>query len=641
MFQMKTLKNIYQWTAALCLIFFTAACSDFEDINKNPADAGIEQVKAEYFLNLSIIEAQQDPHIGERMFVLTWKRAARFEWGNGITIGNDNNEWISDYFSTSYGVKWLNAANQAINVGNEQIEKGIAAAYTNNVIQIARIWRAYLNAEFACGFGPIPAIDAFNGVNPDYDNEKDVFYYILQELKEAGAALDPAVDMSGMSTSDAFFAGNVNAWKKYANSLRMRYAMLLSKVDNTKAKSEFEDAAKGGESTLITTAGDIAQVAEKDGWNALAGVMSRSWDAQPITATFNNLAVGLGGQTFEVPDSLEPYLKDPHSYLGLYVDKHFPLTTNDPCAGYFFDGIPEIIDPRATKLFNIPGFKDGTIYFDDGSGLASTANLMDPDNSSNVLITIPTKFSWSAWVAGQWDVKGGLSSDLTSNNRNYPRISNVYRTSTNKRVWFGSWETYFLLAEAAYYGWNTGGTAKDFYEKGVKASFAYLGLDNADAYLASTDYNRIGTSVNFDHITEAQPFTINYVDAYTEAAGTVQYTYPVNSIYNGGATNNDALTKIITQKYLSFVPWNPLEAWNDQRRLGLPFMENQAVEQDYTSLQVPLTTATSKECRLEFYPKRYRYPATLESTNEAGYKQALQELGGADKSTSPLWWNMK
>ncbi len=48
--------------------------------------------------------------------------------------------------------------------------------------------------------------------------------------------------------------------------------------------------------------------------------------------------------------------------------------------------------------------------------------------------------------------------------------------------------------------------------------------------------------------------------------------------------NNDALTKIITQKYIasSLVPE---EAWSDHRRLGLPFFENQAVEKDYNSIE--------------------------------------------------------
>jgi hypothetical protein len=614
----------------------TTACSDFEDLNKNPRDASVDDVKVEYFLNKSIIDAQQDPHIAERMFILTWKYAARFERGSGFTIGADNNGWITDYYGISYGGGWLNNANIAVTIGEEQIADGIIPEsilpYTHNVIQMARIWRAAMYAQLACGFGPLP-------INGEYKSEKDVFYFILAELKDAAAKLDPKVGMSAVTDLDAFYAGDVDKWIKYAKSLRMRYAMLLSVVDNAKAKEEFEDAAKGDKILLPE---DIASVAEKDGWDGLTGVMTRTWNAQPISVTYNNLVVGLGGQSFDVPEALQASLKDPQTYLGLYLDKHFPLTTNDPCAGYFFDGIPSKIDPRATKLFNIPGYKDN-IYYDDGTTLASIAKLFPIENTTvEDTVRIKTQYSWSAWVAGNWDKKSGYSSDLVGNNRNYPRLSNVYRTSTGKRVWFAPWETNFLLAEAAVYGWNVGGSAKSYYEAGIRASFEYLGVaGKADAYLTSTDYNRVGTSVSFDHTTEAASFTINYKDGYTNEDKTTKYVYPVNSIYNGGATNNDALTKIITQKYLAFVPWQPLEAWNDQRRLGLPFMENQAVETDYSQTQVPLTASQAKECKLEFYPKRYRYPSDLEVINPTGYAKAIELLGGQDKTTVPLWWNKK
>ena len=34
-------------------------------------------------------------------------------------------------------------------------------------------------------------------------------------------------------------------------------------------------------------------------------------------------------------------------------------------------------------------------------------------------------------------------------------------------------------------------------------------------YLSSTEYNRVGTSVAFDHTAEAKSYTAEYVDGYT------------------------------------------------------------------------------------------------------------------------------
>lgn len=629
--------------------FFSAAalfssCSDFQELNEDPNQVDESKVKPEWFLNSSIIGDQMNPEIAERMFILTWNRASRFNRGSGFTIGTDNNDYITLYLSNDYSVKWLNAATKAVQLGEKKIKEGEGDLYPyyKNVVQMARIWRAYLNSEVSDGFGPIPALDAFSGVPAEYNSVEEIYTFILKELKEAEAALDPSITMTPMAAEDAFYGGDVNMWKKYANSLRMRFAMRISGVAPELAKAEFEDAASKG---YISSLAEIAAVQEKDGWGDLTSVMSRPWNAQAMSVTYKNLVVGLGGEEFPLPDSLKNHLKDPHTYLGLYLNKHFPLTTNDPCAGFYFDGVPQYVDPRAPKLFSVVGWDDGVIY-SDYIGAAKEVGpvaLLDPNDNTTPMLTINPKYTWETWVAGEWDVKGGLVSTLTGKNYNYPSLSKQYRLSTKKRVFFGPWESYFLLAEAAVKGWNVPGTAKSNYESGVTSSFEYHGLlSQVGSYLSSTDYNRVGTSVSFDHTQEAQPYSINYVDPYTKENKTQTYTYPKNSIYRGGAYNNDALTKIITQKYLAQMPWLPEEAWSDHRRLGLPFFENQAVEKDYNPLnQVPLTVATSKECRLEFYPKRYRYPANIQTNNQAGYNQALKLLGGQDLVSTSLWWNMK
>lgn len=638
--KMKT-KNIFL-TGLVSMAAFLSSCNDFQEINEDPNLVGEDKVKPEWFLNASVIGTQMNPEIAERIFILTWDRASRFNRGSGFTLGTDNNDYITLYLSNDYAVGWLNQVTKAIQLGESKIANGEAETfpYYKNVVQMARIWRAYLNSEVADGFGPVPALSAFTGVPGEYDSVEAIYTYILKELREASAALDPSLNMSPMSADDAFYAGDVMKWKKYANSLRMRLAMRISAVNPALAKTEFEDAAS---KDFIATQTDIASVQEKDGWNDLTGVMSRPWNGQAMSVTFKNLAVGLGGIEFPLPDSLKSHLKNPYEYQGLYLNLHFPLNTNDPDAGFYFDGIPQYVDPRAPKLFSVVGWNDGVVY-SDYIGAASDVKpvgLKNPNDNTQNLLTINPKYTWGTWVAGEWDVKAGLVSELTGKNYNYPSIAKQYRMNANKRVFFGPWESYFLLAEAALKGWTVPGSAKSNYENGVTASFEYHGLlSEVGAYLSSTKYNRIGTSVAFDHTTEAVPYTIAYTDPYTKKSLTRTYEYPRNSIYRGGAFNNDALTKIITQKYIAQVPWLPEEAWSDHRRLGLPFFENQAVEKDYNPLnQVPLTVATAKECRWEFYPKRYRYPANIQTNNLEGYNQALKLLGGPDLTTTPLWWN--
>jgi hypothetical protein len=624
------------------------ACSDFTEINEDPNQVNEDKVQPQWLFNNSVIEAQMNPEIAERIFILKWNAAARFNRLSGFTIGSDNNDYNTLYLSTSYAIGWLNTATKAVQFAEKRINSGVAYPYESNIMQMARIWRAYLMAEVTDCFGPIPSVaDSFDGdPTPSYSDEKSIYEYILTELAEAQGKLDTSIDMSDVKDEDAFYAGDVSMWQKYANSLRMRYAMRISNVDADFAKAQFVAASA---LPFISEQADIASVQERSGWSALTGVMTREWNGQQMSVTYKNLVEGLGDCEFSIggvalPDSVAENVKNPRTYMGEYIPTQFPTTTNDPCAGYFFDGIPKYVDPRAPLTFCVVGWNDGTVY---PSSMVKASNVVPvklgaPDPADSIVIN--PKYTWTTCVAGIWDTKSAYSSNYIKN-LNLPLIAQKYRTSELKRVFFGPWESYFLIAEAALNGWNVGMTAEEAYENGIEASFTYMGVPDSELanYLESTSYNRVGTSVAWNHTTEAQSYQTTYTDPYDgNALKTVTYNYPKNSIYKNGTVNNDQLTKILTQKYIAQVPWLPLEAWADHRRLGLPFFENQAVEIDYnTTNYLPLTVSQSKECKLEFYPKRFAYPATLKTVNNEGYKQALQLLGGIDKASTPLWWCLK
>ena len=224
-----------------------------------------------------------------------------------------------------------------------------------------------------------------------------------------------------------------------------------------------------------------------------------------------------------------------------------------------------------------------------------------------------------------------------------PILGNDYCAGTGYRVFFGPWETYFLLAEASLYGWNTGTTAEEAYENGVRASFEYFGVSQyADAYLESEEYNRVGTSVNFNHTTEPTNMTVNYVDGYTKAEQTMTYQYPdANRILYKGKKLNDQLTKIITQKYIAQTPYLALEMWNDYRRLGLPFFDLPANERELTGTDMQSTYNPQNYANgqtIGAYPQRMRYPTSLNTADPVEYQHAIELLGGPDNIMTPLWW---
>ena len=349
---MYIMKNIVKKSSLVfAMMAMLVSCDDFEEINTNPTAANVDQVQVEYFINNSIIGAQMNPDTAERSFVLYWKTAGHQMLSTGISGGSYDDGWSSAYYNSSAG--WLNSINTAIQVADEKEAKGIVKAYSGNLKQVARIWRAYLMSELADNFGPI-AIEAFQGKNPEFNDLKAVYYFLLAELKDASEKLDVSVaNPDILKKEDPAYEYNYAKWRKYANSMRLRLAMRLSEVDPAKAKAEFEAAAAG---ELITEAADNFKVQEKDGWSDLTGVMSREWNPQIMSVTLNNLYIGLGGvkSTDQLAASFHASVK-PADYIGLKFANHFATKTNEPAAGYWLDGLPNMIDPRAYKAFIIPG----------------------------------------------------------------------------------------------------------------------------------------------------------------------------------------------------------------------------------------------------------------------------------------------
>lgn len=635
---MKKTNILYLLLTAIMLL---GACSDFDEINKDPNAANEDDIKVQYILNKSITDAQMDPNVAERSFVLYWRRAGGQDRAGGINLGSYNNDWTSEYYR--YSSEWMKSATQAVDLANAQIEKDdFSTEYdrqmAKNLKEVARVWRAYLMSEFSDNFGPL-ATEAFKGINPEFKSVKDVYYFIIDELKDAASKIDVNLTPQDIDKKfDRAYEFNFSKWVKYANSMRLRLAMRLSEVDTQKAKTEFEDAVKG---PLITEAGDIYSVKERDGWDPLAGVMSRSWNALLMSNTLNNLMINLGGIKSEdqLGESYASYIK-PDNYMGMDFRSYFSEYTNDPSIGFFHDGLQNKIDPRAYELYNIPGdFDSPKSPMNEGTlGSLERSVFADADQNEK-LATVNMKFTWNTMPGGAWG-------DYTARNQiigsNYnPILVKKYRNHSLRRVFFADWETYFLIAEAAVRGWTTPMTAETAYNKGIEASFKYHGVEKYFSdYIESTDYNRVGTSVKWSH-TDEPPTTIekDMVDGITKVAGKYNYKFPVASQTLYGKALNDAMTKIFTQKFIAQNPWLPLETWNDHRRVGLPFFENMVVQDPLTNLPALTKENVKNSQQQNFFPQRIKFPSSLENSNPDGYKQAVELLGGPDAVLTPLWWS--
>ena len=645
-------KLFFSLAMGAALMGGTTSCDDFEEINVSPSVAGKEVVKPYYALDNSIIGAQQSPHEAERIAVYNWASAARISGENSTFLSNGrySDSYNHDYHN-SYISNWIKNATLAITLADEKAADLVSEHdinFNKNVKAFARIWRVVMISEYTDNFGPYP-IEAFQGTNPAFNSVQEVYYFMLDELKAAVADIvlseEPTADEA---KSDPIFGYNAEKWAKYGNSLRLRLAMRLSEVDGAKAKSEFEAVDKN---MLIKTLDETAKVKEYNQWNAWAGIYSRSWNIISLPSSMSNILVGLGGVSVsEQRPDLAQYTK-PMDYLGMQFLDHYADKTDNPTKGYWIDGIPENLDPRALRIYCIPGDKAADNFRDYGSSDIKNTTQPLNDADGEKILDLQGQFTWNYYPAGS---RGAWSPKFAKNyavgswyDTMLPVLCKTYGgDSESSRIWFGAWETHFLLAEAALYGWSAGTSAEAAYEQGIRVSFENFGVSQyVDAYLQSEDYNRVGVSVKFSHTEEPASFTANYVNGYTNEAGTITYEYPnaAMGLYKGGKLN-DQLAKIITQKYIAQTPYGTLEMWNDRRRLGLPWFEIPNNETSFVGADMENTwtpNSYKEKQSSKVFPQRLRYPSSLQNADPQGYAKAIELLGGADNTLTPLWWAIK
>ncbi len=195
----------------------------------------------------------------------------------------------------------------------------------------------------------------------------------------------------------------------------------------------------------------------------------------------------------------------------------------------------------------------------------------------------------------------------------YAKFSQLGNLGT-KTPMMSSAEVSFLKAEAKLRGWNTPGVAsvQAAYETGIQLSLSQWGVGSQfDGYKNST----------------AKP--IPYVDPKKSAnnvpAGS-PYLSTVSPKWNDAGTTEEKLEQIITQKWLAIYP-ESVEAWSEFRRTGYPKL-----------FPVVINNSNGVIPNGKFI-RRINFVISERETNQAGYQDAVQKLGGPDNIGTRVWWD--
>ena len=446
---------------------------------------------------------------------------------------------FTQYFAGGWNVSFYAGA---VNPDNDQMRliwdqyysvgiKNLVDAIHNskdmpNTNAALRIHRVYLMSILTDTYGDIPCSEAGLGFiegisNPKYDKQEDIYNWFFAELKDCVAQLGTGSDrISGDVTS---LNGDTDLWKKYANSLILRFAMRISDVNPALAQQEFEGVL-ASESGYISNSNENAYVKYLDAPFTLYDG-SRDLDFRA-----NALSAILYGQDPTSPtfvcSTLYNMLKDNNDPRLLKICRNYINTTRS--------------ETKPEGCFDVT---DDMIAWENAGGTGVQAN--DPgaawwDQWPTVPATseIPTLQQ----LVNNYPDKGYDQSNYPAR-MTRPFLALAFEQPNCPGILITSAEVEFLLAEAATKGWAVQGDAESHYEAGIRAAMQLLN----DCYdivgkISETDIN--------DYIA-ANPLGDN----------------PKEQI------NKEAYILHLT---------NPAEAWANLRRSDYPVLQDRAKFGNFT-----------------------------------------------------------
>jgi hypothetical protein len=286
------IKNIFTKTlGALCIGLAFASCTDrFEEFNTNPN--GITERDLENTVPLNDLikgnlrVAQQSIYVFNPAWYTQVQQNLNADIFSGYMMtptpfaGNSNNTTYA--LVDGWNLYAFQPGYEFVLTALKKVDSKIAGqAEYNDVYAISKILQVEAMHRIADAFGPIVYRNA--GVfNPDgtveYDTQEEAYDAFFADLS---TAIDILEDLSGdppstlISESDLVYGGDYSKWLKFANSLRLRLAIRISKVAPDKAKSQGE-AALGNSGGLIAANSESFSI-NLESYNHPLNVFNNEW----------------------------------------------------------------------------------------------------------------------------------------------------------------------------------------------------------------------------------------------------------------------------------------------------------------------------------------------------------------------------
>jgi len=185
---------------------------------------------------------------------------------NSVYQQNDGyaqNYW-DDFYSTNGNGSGVMALYRAMEVKFNSLPASEQATQ-RIIMQAAKVVLIEQAAKMVDLWGDIPYSEAGNLPsnntikNPKYDEQKALYNTFLTDLASASTYFKSNASNAAFSKSDILLSGNVDKWARYANSLRLRLLMRISKTDEATAKTAIMQMLGDNATYPLVDGGNVGQ----------------------------------------------------------------------------------------------------------------------------------------------------------------------------------------------------------------------------------------------------------------------------------------------------------------------------------------------------------------------------------------------
>ncbi|WP_231562641.1 SusD/RagB family nutrient-binding outer membrane lipoprotein [Muricauda sp. MAR_2010_75] len=467
-------KEIMRIGLAVATLLFAISCSDFDDINVKPNAFTSDEVSAKYFVTETQIQLYAPNRFPYwRAQLIHWDRfAGQFCFGF-------NGSWWTDGLSYTYDTGYTDAAYDylagyvtSLSAFMNFVGEG-GELENQNYYAIGLIMKGLYYQTYTDVFGMVPYSEALNPdiITPTYDSQAAIYQGVIAELDEAMAIIgDATVTGDGvevLAENDLFFGGDLQQWKKLANSLKLRMALRAQGAPG----ADFATAAisEALASDLLVTDGDNALM-EKD-------TEISQWSNAAYGDVWHNFGVG---SNWTVGKTLIDYLQ----------------ANNDPRLPMYAQPID-----GGEVVFTEPVEGEGVALFDkhvdfilaqlDNAGVSYTrTDGTNGDGLATVTINVATDTPY--YVGQPTRLNGLIYTHVKEALFSRPAAIVINAKNQGNEIFpeivFTAAEGNFLQAEAIVKGLATG-DAQTFYQEGIRQAMRIWNVDDAaiETFISTED----------------------------------------------------------------------------------------------------------------------------------------------------------